>query len=89
MSDRIPRTPLEVEPLDLALQTPAGDLRQVGREVIAEALTTSGVELGRHDRRIAEWLGMWELSTALTIASWIVRAHETGRTADARKEETP
>lgn len=81
---RIPRTPLDSEPLDLALDNLGGDLAQIGRQVIADALKTAGVDLGRHDRRIADWLGVWELSTAVTIASWIVRGYDAGRATAAQ-----
>ncbi len=82
---RIPRTPLDAEPLDLTRRTAPEDLVQTGRRVFAEAFRAAGVELGRHDRRIADWLATYELSTVVTIASWIVRAHDAGRTARRRK----
>lgn len=38
-----------------------------------------GVELGAWDRRVAGWLAGLDTSTALTIASWILRAREAGQ----------
>jgi hypothetical protein len=37
-----------------------------------------GVELGAWDRRVAGWLAGLDTSTALTIASWIVRSRAAG-----------
>jgi hypothetical protein len=45
--------------------------------VLTEALKTAGVELGAYDRLILDWLADWESSTALTVASWVTRAHHT------------
>ncbi len=38
-----------------------------------------GVELGAWDRRVAGWLAGLDTCTALTIASWILRAREAGQ----------
>ena len=38
-----------------------------------------GVELGAWDRRVAGWLSGLDTSTALTIASWILRARKAGQ----------
>jgi hypothetical protein len=46
------------------------------RLLLAEAL--SGLELGGWDERMMEWLVGWDADTVLTIASWIVRARESG-----------
>ena len=34
----------------------------------------AGIDLGGYDRRIVAWMGGWDTSTVLTVASWIVRA---------------
>ena len=38
-----------------------------------------GVGLGGWDLRVVGWLAGLDMPTALTIASWIVRAREAGR----------
>ena len=38
-----------------------------------------GVEMGAWDRRVAGWLAGLDTCTALTIASWILRAREAGQ----------
>jgi hypothetical protein len=38
-----------------------------------------GVELGAWDRRVARWLTELDTSTLVTIASWIARSGEAGR----------
>jgi hypothetical protein len=38
-----------------------------------------GVEMGAWDRRVAEWLTRLDTSTLVTVASWIARAREAGR----------
>jgi hypothetical protein len=38
-----------------------------------------GVELGAWDWRVAGWLTGLDTSTALTIASWILRARKAGQ----------
>jgi hypothetical protein len=38
-----------------------------------------GVELGAWDRRVAGWLTELDTPTLVTIASWIARAGEAGR----------
>jgi hypothetical protein len=79
MANRIPREPLDAEPFDLYEPNTGQDLRRTGREALAQALTEAGVELGAYDERIVKWLGEFDLSAATTIASWILRAHATGR----------
>lgn len=71
---RIPSGPIDTEPLDLYEPGTGQDLVRTGREALAQALAEAGVELGEHDQRIVQWLGGLELSTATTVASWIVRA---------------
>jgi hypothetical protein len=46
-------------------------------EVLAGVL--DGVELGAWDRRVARWLTELDTSTLVTIASWIARSGEAGR----------
>ncbi|MGH3270450.1 MAG: hypothetical protein ACRDN1_15555 [Trebonia sp.] len=38
-----------------------------------------GVEMGAWDRRVARWLTGLDTSALVTIASWIARAREAGR----------
>lgn len=79
MANPIPREPIEDEPLDVWRAHRGENLRDVGRQVLTEALTEAGIDLGAYDERIARWLGEFDLSSAVTIASWIVRAHAAGR----------
>lgn len=46
------------------------------RAALLAVLAEAGVELGKHDRRIVEWLGGWEWSTVATVASWVRRAQQ-------------
>jgi hypothetical protein len=78
----IPRGPIEVEPLDVWRAHRGESMRDLGREALAEALAEAGLDLGAYDERIAKWLGEIDLSAAVTVASWIVRAHAAG--GDAR-----
>lgn len=69
-TDRVPTGPLDTEPLPHV-----GAIEQ--HALLLEVLKDAGVELGDHDRRIAEWLtlspGMgW--GAVATIASWVKRA---------------
>lgn len=45
------------------------------RRLLGEALETAGVDMGRYDDRIAEWLSQWEPQTVAVIAGWVTRAH--------------
>jgi hypothetical protein len=65
---------------------PAGPLQAAPRGFVPEeersallAGVLDGVELGTWDRRVAGWLAGLDTSTALTIASWVLRARETGQ----------
>jgi hypothetical protein len=71
---QIPNRPLDTEPFDLFEPDTGQDLARTGREVLTQALVEAGVELGAYDERIVRWLGGFELSTATTVASWIIRA---------------
>jgi hypothetical protein len=77
----IPAGPFDTEPLDLFEPGTGQDLARTSREVLTQALADAGVELGEHDRLIVQWLGGFELSTATTVASWIVRASAGHRAA--------
>lgn len=87
MKPEIPTGPIESEPrIDRAPLQPgpytdemrAQDLRE-SRAIILDELAAAGVELGAYDRRIIAWLANWEDSTLIAIASWIKRAHATGK----------
>ena len=81
----IPRQPLQEAPYGVVHDNAPRDLHghrdltAYGRRVVGEALAEAGIELGAYDERIAEWLGQFDAVTALTVASWIVRATEAGR----------
>lgn len=49
------------------------------RQILLDELAAAGVDLGKEDLRTVGWLGNWEYGTLVTIASWIKRAHATGR----------
>ena len=69
MSAGVPAGPLE--------SAPRGFVPQEQRIVILAAVL-DGVELGAWDRRVAGWLAGLDTSTAMTIASWIVRSRAAG-----------
>lgn len=91
---RIPTGPIDAEPSrDLAelyrrqdqqLQMPDTARALHDREnqaLILAELESAGVELGDYDWRMIAWLAGWEYSTLVTVASWIRRAHATGKDA--------
>jgi hypothetical protein len=68
-------SPVPAGPLESA---PGGTVPEAERfAILAGAL--DGVELGAWDLRVAGWLAGLGTSTALTIASWIVRARDAGQ----------
>ena len=69
MSAGVPAGPLEADPGGFL----PGEKRSA---ILADVL--DGVELGAWDLRIVGWLSGLDTSTALTIASLIARARETG-----------
>ena len=69
MSAAVPEGPLEADP--------GGFVPETERSAILAGVL-AGVEFGDWDRRVAGWLAGLDTSTALTIASWIVRAREAG-----------
>ena len=69
MSAGVPAGPLEADP--------GGFLPGEERSATLAGVL-DGVELGAWDRRVAVWLSGLDTSTALTIASLIARARETG-----------
>jgi hypothetical protein len=66
----VPAGPLE--------SAPGGFVPEEERTVILAGVL-DGVELGTWDRRVAGWLAGLDTSTALTIASWVLRAREAGQ----------
>jgi hypothetical protein len=56
---------------------PGGFVPEAERSVIL-ADVLGGVGLGAWDRRVAGWLAGLDTATALTVASWIVRARAAG-----------
>ena len=40
-----------------------------------------------YDRRMIHWLANWEYGTLVAIASWIKRAHATGKPAPRTKKK--
>ena len=69
MSAAVPAGPLE--------SAPGGFLPGEERSAILAGVL-DGVEIGSWDLRIVGWLAGLDTSTALTIASLIARARETG-----------
>jgi hypothetical protein len=69
VSAGVPAGPLESDP--------GGFLPGEARSAILAGVL-DGVELGAWDRRVVGWLAGLDTSTALTIASLISRARETG-----------
>lgn len=58
------------------------------RQILLDELAAAGVELGSEDRHVAAWLANWEYGTVVTIASWIKRAHATGKPVRRRAKAT-
>jgi hypothetical protein len=48
------------------------------RQLLGRALEEAGVQTGRYDDRIAEWLAGWEDAICAVIAGWISRARTGG-----------
>lgn len=71
----IPTGPIHTEPLK-AIPTVSNE---ANRAELLRAL--EGVELGDFDRRIVDWLAIYEGSTVATICSWLLRAREAGKVA--------
>jgi hypothetical protein len=69
VSAAVPTGPLESDPGGFV----PGEERSV---ILAGVL--EGVEMGAWDRRVVGWLSGLDTSTALTVASLIARARETG-----------
>ena len=69
MSAAVPGGPLESDP--------GGFAPQEERAVLLAGVL-DGVEMGSWDLRIVGWLAGLDTSTALTVASLIARARETG-----------
>ena len=73
MSAGVPAGPLESAPCGFV----PGEERSAFLAGVLE-----GVELGAWDRRVAGWLAGLDTSTMLTVASWILRAREAGRSGE-------
>jgi hypothetical protein len=65
----VPAGPLEA--------APGGFISGAERSALLAGVL-DGVELGAWDLRLAGWLAGLDTSTALTIASWIVRSRAAG-----------
>lgn len=48
------------------------------RRLLGRACEAAGIEMGRYDDRIVQWLSIWEPSTVVVVAGWITRAYEAG-----------
>jgi hypothetical protein len=70
VSAGVPAGPLESDP---------GGFLPGEERLAVLAGVLDGVELGRWDRRVARWLTELDTSTLVTIASWIARSREAGR----------
>ena len=51
------------------------------RKLLGRALEAAGVEMGRYDDRIAEWLAGFEDAICAVVAGWVSRAHAAGLAA--------
>lgn len=64
--------------------------RDQNRELLARALESAGVERGRYDDRVIEWLSGYGDAVCAVVAGLIARAHEAGKAAaPAGAEESP
>jgi hypothetical protein len=64
--------------------TGAGKMAVHNRRLLGRALEAAGVDMGRYDDRIAEWLSQWEPQTVAVIAGWVTRAHAAGNPPDVQ-----
>lgn len=55
------------------------------RQYVRGVLEVYGVQVGAHDKRIAEWIAGYDVETIQTITSWVARAYAAGQ--DALREE--
>jgi hypothetical protein len=70
VSAGVPAGPLESDP---------GGFLPGEEQAAVLAGVLDGVGLGAWDRRVAGWLAGLDTSTLVTVASWIVRSREAGR----------
>jgi hypothetical protein len=75
-------TEREAHAAALAVEVPVAGSRILSaaqnRQLIGRACEAAGVEMGRYDDRIVEWLAGFEDSTCAVIAGWVTRAHAAG-----------
>lgn len=83
--------PSERQADDLLRSIPTGPIEDEPRGAIehddrhqAFAAALDGIELGAHDRRIRDWLAIYEPSTVATICSWILRARAAAASEEPR-----
>lgn len=55
--------------------SPRGTLAKCNRERLLAACESAGVELGEYDRRILDWLAIWEPETIAVIVGLVLRAN--------------
>lgn len=75
MTINIPTGPIHTAPND-AIRAGHGGQLAANRDALAAAL--DGLELGSHDREVADWLADWEPATVATVCSWLLRARIAG-----------
>ena len=51
------------------------------KQMLRDACSSAGVELGAYDQSVLSWLSMWEPVTVAAVAGWIGRAYAAGRVA--------
>ncbi len=57
---------------------PGRSLTDGNVRLLENTLHGAGVDLGKWDARILDWLSGFEPSTCAVIAGWITRAHQAG-----------
>ncbi|MFF4749984.1 hypothetical protein ACWD5R_08030 [Streptomyces sp. NPDC002514] len=63
----IPKGPFETEPRARYIN------KDTAQQLITDALTAAGVELGAYDRRIVAWQAGWDSSSIVPLVSWLRR----------------
>jgi hypothetical protein len=60
---------------DAATPGRPGALTEGNVRLLEDTLHAAGVDLGKWDARILDWLAGWEPSTCAVVAGWVARAH--------------
>jgi hypothetical protein len=51
------------------------------RQLLGQACEAAGIEMGRYDDRIVEWLSGWEDAICMVVAGLVTRAYAAGMAA--------